>query len=364
ECPKSPRKDQKAFVGGSWSDGGEDDEEPKKDEACLMAQETNEVHSDSSFYNSSTDDDTLQTEYNKLCELKKRKAIDEDCISRQELGLEIEKLNLTQETLIEQNSKFANFKKSTRCVNVRLKAQKSPNDITEFNVSRTTDPFERDLASMEPEDRTSLNVHNTSRTENKNHSSSYQAYDRGNVILRSNLKEKIIGKGAITHDSLTIENVDHVDNLGFNLLSISQICDKKFKVLFSETKSKILKDGITIGRGIRNNDLYVMKIGRSPRDKPCLTTIDDNSSLWHRRLGHANMRLIQSLSSKELVSLLPKCLELLHMDLLGPSAIQSYGVESQIIENEVDTIDLKENGPLNNEIVNDKESKKHPLDKS
>nr|GFA04735.1 alpha/beta hydrolases superfamily protein [Tanacetum cinerariifolium] len=42
ECPKSPWKNQKSFVGGSWSDGGEDDEEPKKDEACLMAQETNE----------------------------------------------------------------------------------------------------------------------------------------------------------------------------------------------------------------------------------------------------------------------------------------------------------------------------------
>ncbi|GJT34358.1 retrovirus-related pol polyprotein from transposon TNT 1-94 [Tanacetum coccineum] len=82
---------------------------------------------------------------------------------------------------------------------------------------------------------------------------------------------------------------------------------------------------------------------------------DDTSTLWHRRLGHTNMRLIQSLSSKELVRNLPKlkfenhfcdacnigkqvpashkaknmvsttkCLELLHMDLFGPSAIQSY----------------------------------------
>ncbi|GKD99757.1 zf-CCHC domain-containing protein [Tanacetum coccineum] len=43
ECPKPPRNDQKAFVGGSWSDSGEDDEKPKKDEVCLMAQESNEV---------------------------------------------------------------------------------------------------------------------------------------------------------------------------------------------------------------------------------------------------------------------------------------------------------------------------------
>ncbi|GJW54421.1 retrovirus-related pol polyprotein from transposon TNT 1-94 [Tanacetum coccineum] len=83
--------------------------------------------------------------------------------------------------------------------------------------------------------------------------------------------------------------------------------------------------------------------------------IDENSTLWHRRLGHANLRLIQSLASKELVRNLPKlkfdrhfydackmgkqahashkaknivlptrCLELLHIDLFGPSAVRSY----------------------------------------
>ncbi|GJS92654.1 RNA-directed DNA polymerase, eukaryota, reverse transcriptase zinc-binding domain protein [Tanacetum coccineum] len=36
------------------------------------------------------------------------------------------------------------------------------------------------------------------------------------------------------------------ENLSFNLLSIGQICDKECKVLFSETGSEILKDGITI----------------------------------------------------------------------------------------------------------------------
>ncbi|GKB44255.1 retrovirus-related pol polyprotein from transposon TNT 1-94 [Tanacetum coccineum] len=87
-----------------------------------------------------------------------------------------------------------------------------------------------------------------------------------------------------------------------------------------------------------------------------LATIDENSTLWHRRLGHTNMRLIQSLASKELVKNLPKlkfdqhfcdackigkqahashkaknvvsmtrCLELLHMDLFGLSVVRSYG---------------------------------------
>ncbi|GJS88917.1 hypothetical protein Tco_0771553 [Tanacetum coccineum] len=56
---KRPHKDQKAFVGGSWSDS-EEEEELKKDKICLMAHESNNVHSDYLYYsNSSLDDETL-----------------------------------------------------------------------------------------------------------------------------------------------------------------------------------------------------------------------------------------------------------------------------------------------------------------
>ncbi|GJT66284.1 retrovirus-related pol polyprotein from transposon TNT 1-94 [Tanacetum coccineum] len=118
---------------------------------------------------------------------------------------------------------------------------------------------------------------------------------------------------------------------------------------------EITKDGKVIGRGIRKKGLYVIKLGNKPKDQICLATIDENSTFSHRRLGHANMRLIQSLASKELVINLPKlkfdqhfydaykmgkqahachkaknivsttrCLELLHMDLFGPSDVRSY----------------------------------------
>ncbi|GKA19642.1 copia protein [Tanacetum coccineum] len=186
--------------------------------------------------------------------------------------------------------------------------------------------------------------------------STYKAYNGGNVIFGSNLRGNIIGKGTISNDSLKIDNAEHVDNLGFNLLSIGQICDNKCRVTFSEHDSEITKDDKVIGRGIRKKGLYVMKLGNKPKDQIFLTMIDENSTLWHRRLGHANMRLIQSLASKDLVRNLPKlkfdqhfcdackigkqayashkaknvvsttrCLELLHMDLFGPSAVRSYG---------------------------------------
>ncbi|GKB19037.1 hypothetical protein Tco_0852960 [Tanacetum coccineum] len=44
ECPKlSKYQNQKAFVGGSWSDSNEDEEEKIKDEKCLMAKASNEM---------------------------------------------------------------------------------------------------------------------------------------------------------------------------------------------------------------------------------------------------------------------------------------------------------------------------------
>ncbi|GJY70947.1 zf-CCHC domain-containing protein [Tanacetum coccineum] len=70
ECPKpSKDKNQRTFVGGSWSHSGEEDDEKDKDEACLMAQAHNEVCSECSYFsdeNSSIDDLTLDNEYDKL----------------------------------------------------------------------------------------------------------------------------------------------------------------------------------------------------------------------------------------------------------------------------------------------------------
>nr|GEU65703.1 retrovirus-related Pol polyprotein from transposon TNT 1-94 [Tanacetum cinerariifolium] len=164
---------------------------------------------------------------------------------------------------------------------------------------------------------------------NRNLFSSYKAYNESNIIFDSNLRGNIIGKG--------------------------QICDNKRRVTLSEHDSEITKDGKVISRGIRKKGLYVMKLRNKPKDKICLATIDKNSTLWHRRLGYANMCLIQSLASKELVRNLPKlkfdqyfsdaykigkqahashkaknivsatrCLELLHIDLFDSSFVRSY----------------------------------------
>ncbi|GKA21143.1 hypothetical protein Tco_0701132 [Tanacetum coccineum] len=73
DYPKPPRnKDQKAFIGGSWSDSENKAEDKTNDETCLMAQSSNEVTLDSSHCSdnaSSLDDDNMQIEYDNLCEI-------------------------------------------------------------------------------------------------------------------------------------------------------------------------------------------------------------------------------------------------------------------------------------------------------
>ncbi|GJX28793.1 zf-CCHC domain-containing protein [Tanacetum coccineum] len=153
ECPKPPRdKNQRAFVGGSWSDSGEEDEDKAKDETCLMAQASNEVHSDSSYFsdeNSSIDDLELDSEYDKLCKLslkiitknkrlkatrnrleneisclkdkmsiiEKNKGVDLVCTNCHELKTENEKLK-------NELTRLNKFSKSTQCLNEMLSNQK------------------------------------------------------------------------------------------------------------------------------------------------------------------------------------------------------------------------------------------------
>ncbi|GJT41988.1 zf-CCHC domain-containing protein [Tanacetum coccineum] len=69
DCPKHFFNDQKAFIGGCWSESDEEDES-KRDEICLMVLDNNELLFDTPYYSSlSLDSESLQNEYNKLCKI-------------------------------------------------------------------------------------------------------------------------------------------------------------------------------------------------------------------------------------------------------------------------------------------------------
>ncbi|GKA13821.1 retrovirus-related pol polyprotein from transposon TNT 1-94 [Tanacetum coccineum] len=206
ECPKPPRdKNQRAFVGGSWSDSGEEDDKRKDPrETCLVAQAPNEI-----------------------------------C-----LGVDLE-----------------------------------PDEwIKDSGCSKYM-------------------------TGNRKLFSTYKAYNGGNFIFGSNLCGNIIGKG--------------------------QICNNKCRVTFSEHDSEITKDGRVIGRGIRKKGLYVMKLGNKPTDKISSKELVRNLPKFKFDQHFYDACKIGkqahvSHKAKNIVST-TRCLELLHMDLFGPSAVWSYG---------------------------------------
>ncbi|GJQ93472.1 ribonuclease H-like domain-containing protein [Tanacetum coccineum] len=78
-------------------------------------------------------------------------------------------------------------------------------------------------------------------TGNKDILTDYQELDGGFFAFGGSARGgKITGKGKIRTDKLDFEDVFFVEELKFNLFSVSQMCDKKNSVLFIETECLVL----------------------------------------------------------------------------------------------------------------------------
>nr|GEU32396.1 hypothetical protein [Tanacetum cinerariifolium] len=127
---------------------------------------------------------------------------------------------------------------------------------------------------------------------------------------------KISGKGKIKTGKLDFEDVYFVKELNFNLFSVSQMCDKKNKVLFTDSECLVLSPDFKLRdenqvllRVHKENNMYNVNLKDIVPygDLTCLfakVTIDE-SNLWHRRLGHVNFKTIDKLVKGNLVRGLP-----------------------------------------------------------
>ncbi|GJU89717.1 hypothetical protein Tco_1302140 [Tanacetum coccineum] len=157
ECLKLSRyQNQKAFVGGSWSDSDEDEEEKTNDEKCLMAKASNEVLSETEYFSddqSSLDENDLDNEYSRLCKLglkvmAKNKTLKQakielenkvlelkDKLSRLEKGKEVieecklcQDLKLENEKLRKEISRLNQFNDSSHSLKKIINSQKTSRD--------------------------------------------------------------------------------------------------------------------------------------------------------------------------------------------------------------------------------------------
>ena len=109
----------------------------------------------------------------------------------------------------------------------------------------------------------------------------------GNVTFGDGSKSQIKGKGIISLPRLPdIANVLYVEGLRVNLLSISQICDEDFMVLFSKGKCLVMNEfGKKLISGVRTLDNYYGLVFYA--DIVCNSIRLPNEDLWHQQMGHA-----------------------------------------------------------------------------
>ncbi|GJW33522.1 putative ribonuclease H-like domain-containing protein [Tanacetum coccineum] len=84
-------------------------------------------------------------------------------------------------------------------------------------------------------------------TGNKSYLSYYKEIDGGFVAFGGDPKGgRITGKGKISTGKLDFEDVYFVKELKFNLFSVSQMCDKKNNIIFTDTECVILSPGFKL----------------------------------------------------------------------------------------------------------------------
>jgi hypothetical protein len=174
----------------------------------------------------------------------------------------------------------------------------------------------------------------------------------GSVSFENDDSTKIIGKGTIRigNKNEKSENVLLVEDMKHNILSVSQMCDQGHKVTFDSQKCEIRKEGSgkLVATATRtSSNIYVLsEIGN---EKCCLGK-EDESWLWHRRMGHMHFDNLVKVSKREAVREMPqitkptntlckhfqqgkqtktrfksneysttKPLEIVHTDLVGPT---------------------------------------------
>ena len=107
------------------------------------------------------------------------------------------------------------------------------------------------------------------------------------------------------HPHTTLDDVDLVEGLAHNLLSVAQLCSKGFRVSFFDNVVHIIRDDIILFKGTALNNIYTIDLS-VPNNFKCLVVSNDTCWLWHRRLGHASMYLISKLARLNLVRGVPR----------------------------------------------------------
>ncbi|GKA16565.1 ribonuclease H-like domain-containing protein [Tanacetum coccineum] len=212
----------------------------------------------------------------------------------------------------------ANVVKASTCWVWRTKQQVSDHVSRHNGASMNFKRFDYGNPQLELQEKGVIdNGCSRHMTGNKSYLSDYEEIDGGFVAFGGDPKGgKITSKGKISTGKLDFEDVYFVKELKFNLFSVSQMCDKKNSVLFTDTECVVLSPDFKLPdenhvllRVPRKDNMYSVDLKNiiPSGGLTCLfakATLDE-SNLWHRRLGHINFKTINKLVKGNLVRGLP-----------------------------------------------------------
>jgi hypothetical protein len=114
-------------------------------------------------------------------------------------------------------------------------------------------------------------------------------------------KVKGLGNIAISNEH-SISNVFLVESLGYNLLSVSQLCHMSYNCLFTNVDVSVFRrsDGSLAFKGVLDDKLYLVDFSKEEADlDACLIVKTKMDWLWHRRLAHVGMKNLHKLLKGE-----------------------------------------------------------------
>ena len=92
-----------------------------------------------------------------------------------------------------------------------------------------------------------------------------------------------------------LEKVRHIPDLRRNLISVGQLDDEGNAILFAGGTWKVTKEARVLARGKKTGTLYMTS---STRETIAVAEASNDTSLWHRILGHMSQKGMKMLLSK------------------------------------------------------------------
>ena len=105
-------------------------------------------------------------------------------------------------------------------------------------------------------------------------------HEGDSVTFRDDSKWKIISKGNIKIGSSSwIENVILIDGLKHNLFSISQLCDRGYKVIFDNLACNVLdrQTNTCVLSDFRENNVYMIDMPNLQCNAICLNAFNEEA---------------------------------------------------------------------------------------